>query len=719
MQKTLLPARGSSKQAVADCGEMGLDSFWDVSPVPTLVVSPTHRIRKASQSIASRWDRDVNDLVGNNVFVVLYGGSPLERFDRIPLASAIENAVAGRALALCPNAYHQGAVSWSARIVPIFKGEQLQFLVLEFDTDEHRHAKVSGIDGYLCDRMVDDMFRLLVDTVKDYAIFLLDTRGYVATWNAGAELLKGFQREDIVGRHFSTFYGQADLRAGKPEKELMTCLRQGRVEDEGWRYRKDGSRFWANVVITALYRNGVHIGFGKVTRDLTERRESELRLIDAYEESSKLKNDFLANVSHEIRTPMHGLLSACSLLLDTNLSEDQRETANIIAESGQVLLGVINSILDYSKLASGTFSITSDVFGVGDVVASVIRTARTTVVPGVHIKLHLAPNLPRRVRGDQLRFRQIMQNIIDNAAKFTSAGYISVSCSVREETDTAYSILTEVADSGIGVKTSDAKKLFQPFMQSEVSIKKRFQGTGLGLSIAKSLAVLMGGDLGYRPNSECRGSVFWFAVRLDKAAAAAAAAATTASEPQEAADKTPLPAMAGNKNSAAVLDRLKEVGATTRILVAEDNIINQKVLVGMLQSFGLKNIAVAPDGAQAVSALTGSPDKFDLVMMDVSMPVMDGFEATAHIRRLGSHVPILAMTANALRGYKEKCMQSGMDDYVPKPVSRNLLLQKLLLWLDPMKQHAVESSMAMAMDLLEAPPMPPSEPSTSQVCSGG
>lgn len=307
-----------------------------------------------------------------------------------------------------------------------------------------------------------------------------------------------------------------------------------------------------------------------------------------------------------------------------------------------------------------------------------------------------------------------MQNI-HNAAKFTDAGCISVSCSVREETETTYSILTEVTDTGIGVKNSDIKDLFQPFMQSEVSINKRFQGTGLGLSIAKSLAVLMGGDLGYRPNPACQGSIFWFMVRFDKT--------TATREQQNDADKTPSPYLLtgevamGNGDSAAVLDRWKEAGSTMRILVVEDNIINQKVLVGMLPSFGLKNIAVAFDGAQAVSIVNSSAGEFDVVLMDVSMPVMDGFEATESIRRFGSNIPIVAMTANALGGYKEKCIPCGMDDYVPKPVSRNLLLQKLLLWLDPMKQQPVRPTMEMT--LLETPPITPSETSASEICSGG
>jgi len=341
---------GGNIESVQGGQELALDTFWDFSPVPTLVVSSSYSIKRVSQGVVDTWGSNRAALIDSNIFDALYDVSVLERFDRLPLASAIQVAVSNRTHGVCSSAYVIRNSSWLARIVPIFRDDVLDFVVLEFAVSEGRLR-----EGQIADRSVDEMFRLLVHNVKDYAIFLLDTRGYVATWNIGAELLKGYKREDIIGQHFSNFYGQDDLQAGKPEAELMTCLRQGRVEDEGWRYRKDGSKFWANVVITAIYRDGVHVGFGKVTRDLTERRENELRLISAYEESSKLKNDFLANVSHEIRTPMHGLLSACGLLLETRLSEDQRETANIISESGQVLLGVINSILDYSSSRRAPF----------------------------------------------------------------------------------------------------------------------------------------------------------------------------------------------------------------------------------------------------------------------------------------------------------------------------------------------------------------------------
>ncbi|PTB68117.1 hypothetical protein BBK36DRAFT_1114704 [Trichoderma citrinoviride] len=649
--------------------------LFDLSPVPTLVVSPSFRILRVSKGVIDAWKCAPDDFLGRDLFATLYGGSPLERFDRIPLAAAIEVAVASRKFHLCHAAYSAQGTSYSARIIPIFRGDQLLSLVLEWDEVEPTTAEARGevIQHALS---VDEVFRLLIQTVKDYAIFLLDTRGYVATWNTGAELLKGYKKEDIIGRHFSNFYGQEDLVAAKPENELITCLREGRVQDEGWRYRKDGSRFWANVTITAIYRNGVHVGFGKVTRDLTERREAELRLVAAYEESAKLKNDFLANMSHEIRTPMHGMLSACTLLLDTALTDDQRDTANIISESGQVLLQVINGILDYSKLASGNFSVNTDLVGVASIITSVVRNVQMTLLPGVYIKLLLSPDLPKSAQGDPLRFRQIFQNIIDNAVKFTEAGSVQVAAKVTAEDETYYTILTEVTDSGIGVPEDAVQNLFKPFTQLEKPTKKRYQGTGLGLSIAKSLAELLGGQMGYRPNQERHGSVFWFTVKLKKIPRPNQPGAP-GSKLEHENEKSRQEA-----EKEMMMKRIKELAPRKRILAAEDNLVNQKVLARVLKSLGFQNTTIAANGAEAVSTLKASPNTYDLVLMDISMPVMDGFEATRKIRTHGIPIPIIAMTAYALRGDSETCLEKGMDDYISKPVNINKLLQKLLTWLD-------------------------------------
>ncbi|KAI0468374.1 hypothetical protein F4859DRAFT_213024 [Xylaria cf. heliscus] len=655
-------------------GDVNTINLWDLSPVPTFVLSPACLIERVSDGLLDAWKRRREEFVGKDVFSTLYGGSSLERFDRIPLTRAIEVAIDTRKVQLCYAACNAHGASWSARVVPIFKNENLLSLVLEWELVE---ASLSDAAVELTQNMlsVDETLRLLIQAVKDYAIFLLDTRGYVATWNAGAKLLKGFERADIIGKHFSTFYGEEDLRAGKPEKELEICLRDGRVQDEGWRYRKDGSRFWANVVITTVYRNGVHVGFGKVTRDLTERRNAELQLVQAYEESAKLKNEFLANMSHEIRTPMHGMLSACTLLLDTQLAPNQREMADIIAESGQVLLQVINSILDYSKIASGSVSMSSVPVDIAGIMSSVIRNVQVRLRPEVHIQLDLSPDLPNFIKGDPLRFRQIVQNIVDNAVKFTVEGWVSVQTSVVAEDETTCTIQTNVTDTGIGVQVTDAtmQNLYTPFTQLDQSTNKRFQGTGLGLSIAKSLVELMDGQLGYRPNPIRHGSVFWFTAKFTKIPGNNA----------ESESSREIQLKASSEDTSALLQRLQEIAPKKRIIAAEDNLINQKVLVRMLHSFRFSQIDVVGNGAEAVSILNNSPDLYDLILMDLSMPVMNGFEATAKLRESGVTLPIIAMTAYALAGDMERVLEKGMDDYIAKPMNKNVLLQKLLRWLDP------------------------------------
>ncbi|KAI9170812.1 Two-component system protein A [Paramyrothecium foliicola] len=657
-----------------DASVCAMSKILDYFPVPTLVVSPSHRIQRASFGLLTAWNRKRADLVDQDLFVALYRDSPTERFDRIPLAFAIETAAAARDLRICHAAYVDGTGSWTARITPVHKDDELLCFVFEWERTE---PTITVADSGLVQNWLP--MDNLVQAVKDYAIFLLDTRGNVVTWNAGAELNKGYKKEEIVGKHFSLFYGEADLRSGKPERELEICLREGRVQDEGWRYRKDGSRFWANVVITAVYKNNVHVGFGKVTRNLTERKEAELRLIAACEESTRLKNDFLANISHEIRTPMHGMLSACGLLLDTRLTEEQRETANIIEESGRVLLQVINDILDYSKLAAGGFSINNDMVDVSSIVTSVVRSVQTTLQPGVSLKLSLAPGLPKLAEGDPLRYRQIAENIIGNAGKFTEHGSIHVQVSLLSQDDATYTILTEVKDTGHGVSDEAAEKLFRPFTQLDTTYQKRSQGTGLGLSIAKSLAELMGGDIGFRSNPEAIGSVFWFSAKFKKLKTFQQVQAIDA-QPERGTELPQQPA-AQDEDAAAQLARIKKLAPSVRILAAEDNIINQKVLVGMLHGFGFKHISVVPDGAQAVDVLSAAPDAFNLVLMDISMPVMNGFEATVRIRKKGIRVPIIAMTAYALKGDMDHCLDKGMDDYIAKPMNRQMLMKKLLRWL--------------------------------------
>jgi osomolarity two-component system sensor histidine kinase TcsA len=286
--------------------------------------------------------------------------------------------------------------------------------------------------------------------------------------------------------------------------------------DIGWRYRKDGSRFQANVTIAPIFQSGELIGFSKVTRDLTASNAEEARLKAAYEESSKIKSEFLANMSHEIRTPMHGMLSALTLLIQSDLNEEQKELAGIIKDSGGVMMQVINDILDYSKLAAGSFAIRNSVISLQNIVSKLVKSFSVRLQGNVQLLSTCSADLPLTLEGDDFRYGQILRNLVGNAVKFTDFGQIKINVSVQEDHPTSCVILTEISDSGTGVDPNSVAVLFTPFTQFDSSTTKQHQGTGLGLSICKSLCEIMGGQIGYRSNSEHGGSTFWFTVTMAK-----------------------------------------------------------------------------------------------------------------------------------------------------------------------------------------------------------
>ncbi|KIW09760.1 hypothetical protein PV08_11860 [Exophiala spinifera] len=544
---------------------------------------------------------------------------------------------------------------WQLRITPIYDGDELLYIVAEGEDVSEEVQRKFDLSARLSSA---ETYRILVSTLRDYAIFMLDAKGCIVTWNTGAMLLKQYTQDEIIGKHFSTFYSEDDRRVRKPEKELELALRDGKVEDEGWRIRKDGSRFWANVLITPVYQDGMLRGFSKVTRDLTDRKATETSLIAAYEEASKLKSEFLANMSHEIRTPMHGMLSALALLIDTGLSAEQKELTDIIDESGAILLQVINDVLDYSKLSSGSFSNSQELMNIADIVAAVRRCFNVGSKNRLKFEVELDPGLPTFARGNPLRYRQILQNLVSNAIKFTEHGYVRVKVLVSHEDEASFSIRTEVTDTGIGVSQEAESMLFTPFAQLDHSSTTRYKGTGLGLSICKSLVELMGGTIGFARTSGHQGSTFYFTLAMEKVNVAPVLRADTSPDVD-----------------------LKSVVQGKQILVVEDNAINRTIMIRLLRGFGCERVDVADDGAEAVRIIKQKPLSYCVILMDISMPVMDGVTATQQIRALGHALPIIAMTANALKGDQETYLSAGMNDYIPKPVDRKQLSQALLRWL--------------------------------------
>jgi PAS domain S-box-containing protein len=344
----------------------------------------------------------------------------------------------------------------------------------------------------------EDSMRLLIESLHEYAIFLLDATGRVATWNAGAERIKGYRPGEILGKHFSCFYSEEDREAGRPAETLHDALVNGQAQDEGWRIGKDGRRFWARVTVSRLLdKDGRLLGFSKVTRDRTERRKIELALNEKNIELQKTVNArdlFLANMSHELRTPLNGIIGFAEFLADEKpgpLSPKQKEYLEDILHSGKHLLHVINDVLDLAKVEAGKMELTPETFSIrkaiDDVYAALELMAQRKQL---HINIQLDPAFDE-VTLDRNRFKQVLYNLLSNAVKFTDErGSVEV---VTNQTDEIHFRLV-VADTGIGIKPENLKRLFKEFEQIDPS-QRRGQGTGLGLALTRRIVQLQSGSI--------------------------------------------------------------------------------------------------------------------------------------------------------------------------------------------------------------------------------
>jgi PAS domain S-box-containing protein len=362
-------------------------------------------------------------------------------------------------------------------------------------------------------RASEHRFRLLVQSVKDYGIYMLDPHGHVTSWNEGAERISGYQVHEILGKHFSIFYPPEDLATEKPAMELREAERLGRYEDEGWRLRRDGTRYWTNVVITALREsNGQLVAFSKVTRDLTERRLAEQRALEdarrvaEMEASNRTKTEFLATMSHELRTPLNAIAGYVDLLtmgVRGPVSEQQKEDLERIRRSQQHLLGIINDLLNYSRVEAGRVTYQIERVDVAQIIDSVL----TMVEPQATSKgLNLAVPVcgtDASVLADSSKLQQIILNLLSNAVKFTpSGGSITITCS--SDNHRAH---ISVSDTGPGIPASAQDAVFEPFVQLGRSLSSGHEGAGLGLAISRDLARAMGGDLTL-DSTEGQGSTF-------------------------------------------------------------------------------------------------------------------------------------------------------------------------------------------------------------------
>ncbi len=537
-------------------------------------------------------------------------------------------------------------------------------------TDETR-----GVGTALRSEAEVGLANLILEAVGE-GIYGIDAEGLTTFWNPAAEAMTGWKTEEVLGKspHPLIHHSHPD---GTPypieECALLKTASSGLVHiDHEIFWRKDGTPFSVECTATPILLSGRDTGAVVVFKDITERMRREKAGLAA----SQAKADFLSNISHEIRTPMNGVLGMIQLLLSTQLTPEQQHYAEIAHSSGRTLLALLDDILDLSKIEAGKTVLEKLNFNLAATVDDVVSIWRIQAcAKGLTFKLRLAPEAPPNLCGDPGRLRQILNNLISNAIKFTERGTVALHVETVADDHQRLMLRFSVEDSGIGMRPDQVQKLFEPFVQADSSTTRKYGGSGLGLVICKRLVDLMGGEIGIH-SQEGQGSTFWFTVVLEGAAAAPAPM-------QVPVSTNPLTSEIATTPHQRETSPVEGPGAgcdvvrpeKCRILVAEDNPTNRVVIMAQLRKLGYHAETVS-DGAEAVEA--ASHGLYDMILMDCEMPILDGYEATRRIRSLGiPRVPIIALTAHAMSGHRELCLSAGMDYFLSKPLDLQRLARVL------------------------------------------
>nr|NQU92195.1 response regulator [Bacteroidota bacterium] len=473
--------------------------------------------------------------------------------------------------------------------------------------------------------------------------------------------------EDIKGKKVTDFL--SEYNNIKYEEKETEVLKHGLpvygIEEV---IIKDKKKIWLSTNIAPVKNSkGDVVGLVGVSYDITERKKYEIELKRAKEQAeagTRAKSEFLANVSHEIRTPMNGIIGMTEILKQTRLTREQLQNLNTIENSADSLLSLINDVLDFSKIEAGKLNFEIIQFSLNSVLSDVekILSARASE-KGLEFKIFTEHTIPEKIIGDPHRLKQVILNLANNAVKFTSKGSVKIFINLLEKNRSGIKFKFEVQDTGIGISKEAGKMVFKEFTQLDASTTRKFGGTGLGLSISKKLAHLMNGEIGVE-SEVGKGSTFWFTAKFGRVK-------------QRKSENL--------KAEQEKLDFIEKLEKDLSVLLVEDNKINQKIAIFNLKKAGYL-VDLAENGKDAVEKFESG--NYDLILMDILMPIMNGFKATEKIRaiesksdgagkKINNRIPIVALTANAMKGDREACLAAGMDGYISKPFKQAELVELL------------------------------------------
>ncbi|QQG35385.1 MAG: response regulator [Micavibrio aeruginosavorus] len=649
-------------------------------------------ILSVNERLANRFGKDVSALLGITIFNL-----QSKRYEKKACELSVESTGHKRPQEFCFIS-ESGFEFWTEFNIQLLpeSGDVPKYLWIGYDVNDRKETERA-----LTNNLV------LFNTIKRGAavgLFIADANGSCREVNN--EWLR------FTGMKLSRIQKDGWIEALHPEdKERIRSSWLTFVQEDNksnlladYRYlRPDGTYCWVSATAVRLYSADNKLtGFVRSELDITQRKEIEERLIEtaremriakeaaeavnqmkiameAAEKANLAKSEFLANMSHEIRTPMNGIIGLTRLLSETALNADQEQSVQAILNSSESLLFLLNDILDFSKMEAGELVLEKTPFNLKGSLQNVINLMSPIASKkGLVLDYRYGKDAPASVIGDPARLGQIITNLVGNALKFTEEGQVTLSVSAEVQGGKTYLYKLSVRDTGIGVPAEQQKNIFKKFSQADASTNRRFGGTGLGLAISQNLANMMDGEISFESEAN-KGSVFTVAIPLQKA------------ETEIIWDdkiKTSLRHMQSAKDFSRY-----------RVLMADDHPVNMLFATKLLRKMGFTRIDQALNGLEALEKVKASVRNYDLIIMDCQMPEMDGFEASRKIREFEraqgrKRIPIIAMTAHAMEGDREKCLQAGMDDYMSKPVNPDKLHDVLYRWLLEEGQDTVSGEKA-------------------------